>query len=138
MDWDCNSLVTKPFYIAPEVLKRQYDEKCDVWSCGVILFILLIGVPPFNGTTDKEIFEKVSSGKYNKSLPGWKYISSKAKKLISRMLELNPTKRCSAEEAAHDEWFEINQEEENHTLNPDLLKNIKKLNVGEFESQVQK
>ena len=53
------------YYIAPEVLTGQYDEKCDIWSIGVILYILLSGEPPFPGETDTEIISKVKKGKYN-------------------------------------------------------------------------
>lgn len=53
-----------PYYIAPEVLKKSYDEKCDLWSIGVITYILLCGYPPFNGANDKQIIEAVLKGKF--------------------------------------------------------------------------
>jgi calcium-dependent protein kinase len=53
-----------PYYIAPEVLKREYNEKCDVWSCGVILYILLAGYPPFNGKSEEDIFKNILIGKF--------------------------------------------------------------------------
>jgi len=57
-----NKKVGNPYYIAPEVLKRKYNEKCDVWSCGIIMYILLTGKPPYTGITDKKVLDKVELG----------------------------------------------------------------------------
>lgn len=59
------------YYIAPEVLAQNYDEKCDIWSAGVILYIMLCGYPPFNGRTDDEIYQKIMKGDYQFKEKDW-------------------------------------------------------------------
>lgn len=87
------------YYIAPEVLKQKYDEKCDVWSIGVILYILLCGYPPFGGATDREILFRVERGKYKFDPKDWDPVSADAEDLINRMLTVAPDRRISAEAA---------------------------------------
>lgn len=72
-----------PYYIAPEVLKKNYREKCDVWSIGVIAYILLSGCPPFNGKDDAAIMRAIASGKFAFTHPIWKTISKTAKDFIT-------------------------------------------------------
>ena len=74
------------YYVAPEVIEGTYSEKCDVWSVGVILYILLCGRPPFNGGTDEEIVEQIKIGKFDFDDPQWSEISDEVKDLITRML----------------------------------------------------
>ena len=97
------------FYIAPEVLKNGYNEKCDLWSCGVILYILLCGSPPFYGKNEKEIFSKILYGNFCFRHSIWNRISNEAKNLVQKLLEINPEKRLSAKEALNDIWFEKNK-----------------------------
>lgn len=68
-----------PYYIAPEVINGNYNEKCDIWSIGVILYILLSGYPPFNGSDDEEIMENVETGKFDFDLEIFDFVSTTAK-----------------------------------------------------------
>ncbi len=97
--------VGTPYYIAPEVLDKEYDNKCDLWSCGVILYILLSGYPPFDGENDKEIMDAVRKGEFSFNEDAWNHISKDAKSLISKLLTKNPNKRLSAEGALKDPWI---------------------------------
>ena len=88
-----------PYYIAPEVIKNEYTEKCDIWSAGVIMYIMLCGFPPFSGNSDKEILHKVSIGRYNFPSPEWDNISYEAKDFIEKAMNINENLRLSAREA---------------------------------------
>ena len=72
------------YYISPEVLKGKYDEKCDIWSAGVILYIIICGYPCFNGDDDDEIFEAIQKGKIYFPSPEWDNISNDVKELIKK------------------------------------------------------
>ena len=91
-------IVGSSYYIAPEVLNKNYNEKCDIWSCGVIMYILLSQRPPFGGRDDYEIMETVKKGKYDLSSPPFDTISENAKDLIKKMLTIDVNKRINAEE----------------------------------------
>jgi len=94
-----------PYYIAPEVLKKSYGYECDIWSLGVILYMLLSGTPPFDGFDDQSILQKVKIGKYSLEGESWELISNEAKDLIKKMLTYSPEKRINAEDALKHEWF---------------------------------
>ena len=100
------------YYISPEIIKGNYDEKCDIWACGVILFILLGGYPPFNGPSDKEVYNLITQIKYDFSQPVWKNVSKHAKDLIKNMLK--PAKsRFTAKQVLASKWFDIKLKESN-------------------------
>ena len=94
-----------PLYIAPEVLNNQYNEKCDLWSTGVILYILLCGSPPFYGSNDNEIYKKISQAKYSMKGLEWGEISSDAKDLIKNLLVKDFNTRFSAAQALNHPWL---------------------------------
>ncbi|CAD8140614.1 unnamed protein product [Paramecium pentaurelia] len=94
-----------PYYIAPEVLGHSYTEKCDIWSCGVILYILLCGYPPFVGKTENQILERVKIGKFTFDPEDWDSISKEAKAFITKLLRVDPNKRLSAKQALEDPWL---------------------------------
>ncbi|CAG9321820.1 unnamed protein product [Blepharisma stoltei] len=94
-----------PYYIAPEVLRKHYNEKCDVWSAGINLYVFLVGYPPFGGNTDEQILRKVTAGRFSFPSPEWDNISFEAKDLISKMLTIDPSRRISAKDALRHTWL---------------------------------
>ena len=119
--------VGSSYYMAPEILKRKYDEKCDLWSIGVILYILLTGRPPFDGNDDEEILENVKKGVYDKWSYPFPLLSSQAKDLIVKLLQYDPKKRLSAEQALEHQWFktaEFKKKDKVNTIAPELAKEL--------------
>ena len=105
------------YYIAPEVIKKSYNEKCDLWSCGVIMYILLSGEPPFNDpkADNEAIMKNVEKGKYDLTKGIWKTVSKEAKDLIKKLLTYKPEDRISAEDALQHPWikeFKVEVDEE--------------------------
>jgi calcium-dependent protein kinase len=94
------------FYIAPEVIDKNYDEKCDVWSLGVILYIMLCGLPPFFSRNDAEIFEKIKKMPVSFKGEVWTTVSDDAKKLIQKMLRKDPADRFSIQQVYNDPWLQ--------------------------------
>jgi calcium-dependent protein kinase len=117
-------------YLSPEVIKGSYTEKCDVWSLGVILYILLCGYPPFYGNNEVEIIKNISSFKFEYPTSEWKNISESAKNLISSML-CPEKKRISAKEVLNSKWFKSKLKKENQcnvSFNLDKLDEFRHFN----------
>jgi calcium-dependent protein kinase len=100
-----NTKVGTPYYVAPEVLNREYTKSCDIWSIGVITYILLCGYPPFYGDTDTQIFESVRMAKFDFPSPDWDGISDSAKEFICSLLQRTPSKRLTARQALNHTWI---------------------------------
>ncbi|KAK6942508.1 EF-hand domain [Dillenia turbinata] len=101
-----SDVVGSPYYVAPEVLRKCYGPAADVWSVGVILYILLSGVPPFWAETEQAIFEEVLHGDLDFSSDPWPSISESAKDLVRKMLVRDPRKRLTAHEVLCHPWIQ--------------------------------
>ncbi|CAN4118732.1 unnamed protein product [Withania somnifera] len=100
-------VVGSPYYVAPEVLRKRYGFECDIWSAGVIIYILLSGVPPFWEETEQGIFEQVLTGELDFASEPWPAISESAKDLVRKMLVRDPKKRLTAHEVLCHPWVRI-------------------------------
>lgn len=126
-----NKISGTPYYIAPEVLFEKYDEKCDVWSCGIILYILLCGYPPFNGENDSEILAKIKLGKFTFPEEEWEHVSDSAKDLIKKLLTFKPEERPTASVSLDHVWIKDNNKRKiNPVLGKKCLNNMKKFHAG--------
>ena len=94
-----------PYYIAPEVLLESYNEKCDVWSIGVILYLLLVGQAPFDGDDDNTICEKILSEEIDYNKKEIKSLSPEAVDFMKKLLEKNPDKRIISSQALEHIWL---------------------------------
>lgn len=101
--------VGSPYYIAPEVLESDYNEKCDIWSCGCILYVLLVGYPPFQGETTEELFSKIKKGDYKMRGEEWDIISDDAKDLVKLMLNKDYKNRISAQDCLNHPFLKENK-----------------------------
>ena len=124
-----NKVSGTPYYIAPEVLFEKYDEKCDIWSCGVILYILLCGYPPFNGDSDTDIMKAVKVGTYEFPKQEWSVISKEAKDLVTNMLKYDPKNRYSALDCLGHPWFKKFEKTGDTKVAQTAINNMKKFKV---------
>lgn len=114
-------------YLAPEVYKRDYDEKCDLWSIGCIMYTILTGQPAFSANSIEELAQKIQEGKFLKN-KAYKWISLDAKNLLKGLINVDPSKWLSAEEALSHSWFSGKQEKDhdkNDVFTLEALKNFK-------------
>lgn len=125
------------YYIAPEVIRRQYNEKADIWSCGIILYILLCGYPPFNGNSDLEIYKNILQQKLVFDNNDWKNVSKEAKDLVNKMLDKYPLERYDMKQVLSHDWFVRNREITqfcSKEIEKNILTSIKKFTIkNKFE-----
>ncbi|MCO5557586.1 hypothetical protein L7F22_011152 [Adiantum nelumboides] len=118
-------VVGSPYYVAPEVLRKRYGIQADVWSAGVILYILLSGVPPFWAETDQGIFEQVLQGHLDFVSKPWPEISESAKDLIRNMLNPNVSERFTAFQVLCHPWIQEDSVAPDRPLDPAILSRMK-------------
>ena len=117
-----DELVGSIYYIAPEVLKKKYNSKCDLWSCGVIMYILLTGVPPYGGSNNRVIIEKILKRDYDKTLLDKRCRA--CKELVGLLLERDINKRIRADGALKHKWFQIYKSKEIRVdVQPEVIEN---------------
>ncbi|KAF3673915.1 Calcium-dependent protein kinase 5 [Capsicum annuum] len=122
-------VVGSPYYVAPEVLLKHYGPEADVWTAGVILYILLSGVPPFWAETQQGIFDAVLKGHIDFDSDPWPLISESAKDLIRKMLCMQPSERLTAHEVLCHPWICENGVAPDKALDPAVLSRLKQFSA---------
>ncbi|XVF37212.1 hypothetical protein REPUB_Repub19eG0127300 [Reevesia pubescens] len=124
-----SDVVGSPYYVAPEVLCKYYGPEVDIWSAGVILYILLSGVPPFWAETESGIFRQILHGKIDFASKPWPSISESAKDLIRKMLERHPRQRISAHEVLCHPWIVDDRVAPDKPLDSAVLSRLKQFSA---------
>ncbi|KAK4414798.1 Calcium-dependent protein kinase [Sesamum alatum] len=122
-------VVGSPYYVAPEVLKKHYGPECDIWSAGVIIYILLSGVPPFWDETEQGIFDQVLRGQLDFVSEPWPSISDSAKDLVKKMLVRDPKKRPTAHQVLCHPWVRVDGEAPDKPLDSAVLTRLKQFSA---------
>ena len=128
-----DSVVGTPLYVAPEVLKQNYDHRCDNWSLGVLMYVLLTGTAPFMGNDKMSVFKKISRVEYDFNGAEWDFISDEAKDLISKLLVKDVEKRLTLEQAMEHPWITKNMEQ--YKIDHEI---INRLGNFKYETQFKK
>ena len=133
-----HTILGTPYYVAPEVLKGDYDEKCDIWSIGAMTYLMLCGDPPFTGESNNEIFKKIMKGELKFNSYKWKNISDDAKNFVKLCLNKNAAQRPSASEALDNQWFKVVANKIHNLKNiPEfILENIKNFDIEDKFKQM--
>ena len=104
-----STVVGTPYYLAPEVLNKSYSRSCDMWSIGVITYILLCGYPPFNGANANEVYESIRRGVFYFPSTEWQHVSHIAKDFVVQLLQIEPKRRMTAKQALRHPWIVYHQ-----------------------------
>uniref|UniRef100_A0A1J3DK53 non-specific serine/threonine protein kinase n=1 Tax=Noccaea caerulescens TaxID=107243 RepID=A0A1J3DK53_NOCCA len=118
-------IVGSAYYVAPEVLRRRYGKEVDIWSAGIILYILLSGVPPFWAETEKGIFDAILEGHIDFESQPWPSISNSAKDLVRRMLTADPKRRILAADVLQHPWLREGGEASDKPIDSAVLSRMK-------------
>ncbi|QCE05631.1 calcium-dependent protein kinase [Vigna unguiculata] len=124
-----SDVVGSPYYVAPEVLRKRYGPEADVWSAGVILYILLSGVPPFWAENEQGIFEQVLRGDLDFSSDPWPNISESAKDLVRNMLVRDPRRRLTAHQVLCHPWIQVDGVAPDKPLDSAVLSRLKQFSA---------
>ncbi|XP_023639669.1 calcium-dependent protein kinase 24 isoform X2 [Capsella rubella] len=132
-----NEIVGSPYYMAPEVLRRNYGPEIDVWSAGVILYILLCGVPPFWAETEEGIAHAIVRGNIDFERDPWPKVSHEAKELVKNMLDANPYSRLTVQEVLEHPWIRNAERAPNVNLGDNVRTKIQQfLLMNRFKKKV--
>ncbi|KAI4370406.1 hypothetical protein MLD38_018761 [Melastoma candidum] len=130
-------IVGSPYYMAPEVLRRNYGPAIDVWSTGVILYILLCGVPPFWAETEEGIAQAIVRGEINFTRDPWPKVSAEAKDLVKKLLSPNPYDRLTVQEVLEDPWIQNTEKASNISLGENVGLRIKQFSLmNKFKKKI--
>ncbi|XP_047155265.1 calcium-dependent protein kinase 32-like [Vigna umbellata] len=124
-----NEIVGSPYYMAPEVLKRNYGPEVDIWSAGVILYILLCGVPPFWAETEQGVAQAIIRSVVDFKRDPWPKVSDNAKDLVKKMLDPDPRRRLTAQEVLDHPWLQNAKKAPNVSLGETVRARLKQFSV---------